>query len=137
MQRSIKQTVGRLGVAVIAAVGSAVAVPSAAQAASYNGVCGSGYNVIDSIELAGGTAFLTYNSSTGKNCAVTVRNIPGGPVYVIANIRVAVEGSPWQKDGDYYSTYAGPVYVYAPGQCIDWVSAIDEDLAEKLDSHCS
>ncbi|GJF31718.1 hypothetical protein KNE206_44180 [Kitasatospora sp. NE20-6] len=136
MKRSIKQNLARVGVAVVATAAAVVAVPSVAQAAGYNGVCGSGYRVVDSMSLAGGTAFLTYNSSTGQNCAVTVRNSTGSPVYVLASIRVAVGGSLWHKDGDYYGTYAGPVYVYAPGQCIDWVAQIDDDSAQQLDSHC-
>nr|WP_257018877.1 hypothetical protein [Streptomyces sp. TLI_235] len=67
---------------------------------------------------------------------MTVRDSPGSPVYVLASIRVAVGGSSWHKDGDYYGTYAGPVYVHAPGQGIDWVAQIDYDLAQQLDSHC-
>ncbi|WP_431679501.1 spore-associated protein A [Kitasatospora sp. KL5] len=107
-----------------------------AQAADYNGVCGSGHHIVDSMSLADDTAFLTYDSSTGQNCAVTVRNSPGSPVYVIASIRVAVGGSPRHKDGDYYGTYAGPVYVYAPGRCIDRAAQIDDDSAQQFGSHC-
>lgn len=94
MKRSIKQNLARVGVAVVATAAAVVAVPSVAQAAGYNGVCGSGYRVVDSMPLAGGTAFLTYNSSTGQNCAVTVRNSTGSPVYVLASIRVAVGEAP-------------------------------------------
>ncbi|MFJ1708005.1 spore-associated protein A [Kitasatospora sp. NPDC088346] len=136
MKRSIKQTLARVGVAVVATAGAVVAVPSVAQAADYNGACGSGYRVVDSMSLKGGTAFLTYNSSTGQNCAVTVRDSPGSPVYVLASISLATGGNPWYKDGDYYGSYAGPVYVHAPGQCIDWIAQIEWDSAQQLDSHC-
>ncbi|WP_407986356.1 spore-associated protein A [Kitasatospora sp. CMC57] len=125
-----------MAVAAVATAGALVAVPSVAQAATYNGVCGSGYRVIDSVELVGGTAFLTYDSSTGQNCAVTVRTNPGDKVYMLASIRVGIPNSPWHKDGDYYGTYAGPVYVSAPGQCIDWVAQIDQSSSVRFDIHC-
>lgn len=53
-------------------------------ALAYNGVCGSGYQVIDSQSVTGGTVYLTYNSSTGKNCVVTTRSTPGSRLAMCA-----------------------------------------------------
>ncbi|EYF02780.1 hypothetical protein [Chondromyces apiculatus] len=95
----------------------------AVSAATYNGVCGSGYHVIASHALSGGTVFLTYNSSTGKNCVVTVRNTSGARLPMTA--RVSKAGQPWIVDSGQFTTYAGPVYVYAPHACIDWGGSIN------------
>ncbi|MEU1272674.1 hypothetical protein [Streptomyces sp. NPDC005799] len=55
----------------------------AAPTATYNGACGTGYTVIDSTPVGNsGKVFLTWNQSTGKNCAVTVRNTVGRQINV-------------------------------------------------------
>lgn len=105
-------------VAVTAATLAVTAVP--AQAASYNGACGSGYRQIDSMSVGGtgtGTAFLTYNN--GWNCVVVVSNTPGKRDWMEASIKLS-SSNQWIDDEDYYTQYAGPVYVYAPSACIDW-----------------
>ncbi len=102
--------------------------------ASYNGVCGSGYNVIDSHALTGGTVYLTYSSSTGKNCVVTVRTTPGARLPMAA--RVSKAGQPWISDSGQFTTYAGPVYVYAPNACIDWGGTINGSNFNAFDTHC-
>lgn len=91
-----------------------------AQAAAYNGACGAGYQVIDKLTVGGtgtGTAYLTYNN--GWNCVVTVSNTPGQRDWMEASIELS-DGGDWITDAKYYTKYAGPVYVYAPNQCIDW-----------------
>ena len=94
-----------------------------AQAAGYNGACGSGYSVIDSMSVGfegAGTTYLTYNSSNGYNCVVTVNNT-GITRWVDAEIEVSSSGGAgWVEDSGQYRYYAGPVYVYAADQCIDW-----------------
>ncbi|MEV4051892.1 spore-associated protein A [Amycolatopsis sp. NPDC049688] len=106
-----------------------------ASAAGYNGVCGSGYSVIDHHDIAGGTVFLTYSSSTGNNCVVTVRNTPGTAIYMDAFIRLS--GSlVWNDDPGYWTTYAGPRYVHAPGRCIDWGGSIGSVTWIEYNSHC-
>lgn len=87
----------------------------------YNGGCGSGYEIIDSMNVgtgpSGGISYLTYNFSNGYNCVVTVRgSVPS--TYMIAQLRIS--GGTWVKDAGYYHSYAGPVYVYAADKCIDW-----------------
>lgn len=118
---TIARKLANVGAAAVMA-GAGVAVMSgAAQAASYNGACGSGYTVIDHMTVGGtqteGTTYLTYNG--GWNCVVTITNTPGaGHQWIDAELEVS--GGSWNSDAGYYSQYAGPVYVYAPGKCIDW-----------------
>ncbi|WP_225877477.1 hypothetical protein [Streptomyces resistomycificus] len=67
-------TVGAVTAAVVG--GTALVAPQAGAAtvAKYNGVCGTGYAVVDSAPVGtAGTVFLTYNPSTGRDCVVTVR----------------------------------------------------------------
>lgn len=109
------------GGAALALTAAALAVTAGpAQAAAYNGACGSGYRVIDHMSVGGtgtGTAYLTYNN--GWNCVVTVSNTPGQRDWMEAEIEVS-NGGDWIEDANYYTKFAGPVYVYAPDKCIDW-----------------
>ncbi|WP_433697465.1 spore-associated protein A [Nocardiopsis sp. CA-288880] len=122
------------GVAVTA--GALVASP--AHAATYNGACGSGYNVVNSVAVGNsGTTFLTYNNSNGYNCAVTVRNNPGAAVeMVVALKRTQDDASQAVQDAGYYTTYAGPVYLHAAGSCVDWFGYIDGANGSKNGTNC-
>ncbi|WP_405664875.1 spore-associated protein A [Streptomyces sp. NBC_01166] len=94
-----------------------------AEAASYNSACGSGYSVIDSMDVGDGNTFLTYNSSTGYNCVVTVGDAPGTSQILGARLRLHSTSTTWKSselDDGVFSYYAGPVYAYAKGSCIDW-----------------
>jgi len=104
-------------------------------AAVYNGVCGSGYAVIDSLGVIGGTVYLTYNSGNGNNCVVTVRNTPGTAVPMCAWIETS-SGGGFSEDCGNYTTYAGPVYLHAPHVCIDWGGSIGNSSSAQFDSHC-
>ncbi|HEY5835967.1 spore-associated protein A [Streptomyces sp.] len=116
---------------------SAKAPTAASLAAAYNGACGSGYGVIDSLPISTlGTAYLTYNSSTGKNCVVTVRANPGTAMYMAAAIRLAGNSASEVIDAGNYTTYAGPVYLYAAGKCIDWGGQIGSVYNQEFGSHC-
>jgi hypothetical protein len=106
-----------------------------ASAATYNGACGSGYSVIDQHSLVGGTIFLTYSNSTENNCVVTVRNTSGTAVPMNAWIRVSGTTT-WIQDPGSYTRYAGPVYVHAPGRCIDWGGGIGASSWTAYSSHC-
>ncbi|RSM74233.1 spore-associated protein A [Actinoplanes sp. ATCC 53533] len=110
------------GAAVALTLTGLAATAGPAQAAAYNGACGTGYRVIDSMSVGGsgtGTAYLTYNN--GWNCVVTVSNTPGQRDWMKASIELSsAKGGGWIDDEDYYTKYAGPVYVYAPSACIDW-----------------
>ncbi|MDH6144904.1 MULTISPECIES: spore-associated protein A [Kitasatospora] len=123
MNKRIKQITARVGVIAALTAGAAVAVPTAANAASYDGACGSGYVGIRHMDMTGGTVWLAYSSATGENCVVTVRNSPGAAEPMTASIRIS--GGSWLEDSGNYTTYAGPKYVYAPGQCVDYTGSIN------------
>jgi len=112
------------GVAATAlALGSTLLIPGVASAAAYNGVCGSGYGVVNHRDVSGGTVYLTYSGGTGKNCVVTVRNSPGAKLSMGAWLKKSSD-SAWQQDVGDYGTYAGPVYRSATGECVDWGGGI-------------
>jgi hypothetical protein len=110
----------------------------AALVAPYNGVCGAGYVQIDSmlVPSGAGVVYLTYNSSTGKNCVVTIRNTPGSALPM--NAYIGLSSSPTWADTDpgNFTTYAGPVYVYAPHKCIDWGGMINGSAIFSWEDHC-
>ncbi|MFD9425727.1 MULTISPECIES: hypothetical protein [unclassified Streptomyces] len=122
------------------AVGSLVAMPGTATAASsvasYNGVCGSGYALIDSVGLGGeAVVYLTYNSGNGKNCAVTLRNAVGAPELMDVVLRRSGDDASTVWDSGNYTSYAGPVYLYAQGSCIDW-GGLFRKRVTMGNSHC-
>ncbi|WP_158679368.1 spore-associated protein A [Streptomyces sp. Tu 6176] len=88
---------------------------------AYNGACGSGYKVVNwkDLQYRLGTVYLTYNGSTGYNCAVTIQTEQkyAGPMMV--EIR-RTGSSSWVRDSGDYRVYAGPVYTSATGSCVDW-----------------
>ncbi|WP_435858929.1 spore-associated protein A [Streptomyces varsoviensis] len=124
------------GLVVVGAGTAASAAPVAAGAA-YNGVCGAGYGVVNSAPIGDkGKVYLTYSSATGKNCAVTIRNTPGAPVFVRAWVgQSGGHGSP-ASDGGQYGTYAGPVYLAARGSCVDWGGEIDGVSVATTGTNC-
>ncbi|HEV7625875.1 MAG TPA: spore-associated protein A [Streptomyces sp.] len=134
------------GTGLIATAGTASAAPTststaasaAPRAAVYNGACGAGYSVVNSAGIADlGTVFLTYNSKTGKNCVVTVRNKKGEPIHMSASVR-ALDGKdtpPVVEEGD-FTSFAGPVYVKGAGFCIEWSGVIDEEEYYNSGSNC-
>lgn len=112
-------------------------VPKAAAAVVYNGVCGAGYGVVNSAPIGtAGTVFLTYNSKTGRNCVVTQRAKTGAKVYMVASIRLAPSGVPVTDAGN-YTSYAGPVYLAAKGQCVSWSGTIGDSTAGKNGTNCA
>ncbi|MFE7173357.1 spore-associated protein A [Streptomyces sp. NPDC057616] len=110
---------------------------SAAAAATYNGACGTGYKVIDSTPVGNsGKIFLTWNESTGKNCAVTIRNTTGAKIHMEVTLKAIDSSQPAAKDSGQYTSYAGPVYVNGRGYCVTWGGTIG--TASAGDSgHCS
>ncbi|MCZ9343662.1 spore-associated protein A, partial [Streptomyces sp. TRM76130] len=102
--------------------------------------CGSGYSVIDSMDVGEGNTFLTYNSSTGYNCVVTVGDAPGTPQILAARLRLASTSTSWAAgtvDSGTYNYYAGPLYLHAPGSCIDWGGAAQSNYTRvDYNSHC-
>ncbi|GAA2428904.1 spore-associated protein A [Streptomyces macrosporus] len=127
--------VATVGAGLLATAPAATAATTGATAA-YNGVCGSGYKVVNSMPVADvGTVYLTYNSSTGKNCVVTIRNTSGSPTYMVAYLR-NVESDHAAYDEGEYRSYAGPVYTYARGVCVEWGGVIDTWQSWNYGSNC-
>ncbi|MEV8044297.1 serine/threonine protein kinase [Streptomyces griseoluteus] len=121
--RHILRAVTALG----AALGISLAFTGSAQAASSpTSVCGSGYYVQSSHELGlyvqtGGPqaiVYLLYNSSSDNNCVVTV--VTGEQIHNPVSAGVRAEGGSWVKDSGNYNSYAGPVYIHAPGKCVQY-----------------
>ncbi|GGP84914.1 spore-associated protein A [Streptomyces sindenensis] len=103
-----------------------VAATGTAAAASYNGACGSGYSVIGSRDVGDGNTFVTYNSSNGYNCVVTVSDTPGKSMYLDARLRIHRTNNVWtasEVDAGNFKYYAGPVYLKAANTCIDYGGA--------------
>ncbi|MGP3926960.1 spore-associated protein A [Streptomyces sp. 8N616] len=128
MKRSKRVLAAALTAAATAGAGLLATAPTATAAATaaYNGVCGSGYNVVNSAPVGSvGTVYLTYNATTGKNCVVTIRNTTGSPTYMVAYLNVLDDPAyePAIDEGEYRS-YAGPVYKYARGLCVEWGGVI-------------
>ncbi|MEV8099674.1 spore-associated protein A [Kitasatospora sp. NPDC085879] len=135
MKKFLKRAALGAAVTTVAAAGVAV-TPAVAEAATYNGACGSGYSVIDTLPLQNGTVFLTYNRSNGNNCVVTVRTHPSS---YLVDVSASIKKSgttEWKQDVGFYTTYAGPVYLYAPGSCIDWEGGINGEINHQFNSHC-
>ncbi|WP_444960096.1 spore-associated protein A [Nocardiopsis sp. M1B1] len=118
----------------------ALASPASAAApvADYNGVCGSGYGVVNYANIGSkGTVFLTYNNSNGYNCAVTVRANPGSAVEMTVGLkRTSDPASAAEVDSGQYTTYAGPVYRSAAGSCVDWFGNISGTNANRNGTNC-
>jgi hypothetical protein len=128
-----------LGTAVCGAGLFAPQASAATAAATYNGACGSGFTVVNSAPVGTlGTVFLTYKSSTGQNCVVTVRNNPGDPTWMTAALirSDAIDPFPEEDTGEYRS-YAGPVYVDARGACVNWWGIIGNQEGGKNGTNCA
>ncbi|MGC0311949.1 spore-associated protein [Kitasatospora acidiphila] len=85
-------------------------------------LCGSGYQPLDAITvLNSSTVYLSYNGAW--DCVVTMHNSGtwGDPTpETSAWVDTTPNPPASQSDSGDYSYYAGPVKVYAPGQCIYW-----------------
>ncbi|MFS4106533.1 spore-associated protein A [Streptomyces sp. PD-S100-1] len=121
--------------------GMAATAGSAEAVTSYNGGCGSGYGVIGSKDVGDGIAFITYSSSTGYNCVVTVSDTPGKAMYMEARLRVHRTDGIWkasEMNAGTFKYYAGPVYVYAKGSCVDYGGTANNGSYIQIDYgvHC-
>ncbi|GAB3732071.1 spore-associated protein A [Nocardiopsis nanhaiensis] len=114
---------------------SVLAHTAPASAAPYNGVCGDGYNVVNSADIGGGTIYLTYNNSNGRNCVMVVRADPGDAMNMDAVLKRSDETS-WQTDPGDWTMYAGPIYLEAAGQCVDWGGVIGNEWVVRNGTNC-
>jgi hypothetical protein len=101
----------------------AAAMPATAEAYTAAGVCGGGFRVIDQHHITGpkggvlGTAYLLYERSSGRNCAVTIKRRATG-IATFTEVSLAAKGGRYKADGGEFKYYAGPLYVHAPGRCV-------------------
>jgi hypothetical protein len=121
----------------VAAPGASAATPKTSTApAPYNGVCGTGYKVVNSAPVGTvGMAYLTWNATTGLNCVVEIRNVPGTPVPMslgIANDEIRNNND----DGD-YSFYAGPLYEPGRATCMNWWGNIGPAGFSRWQTNCA
>ncbi|RCV49808.1 spore-associated protein [Marinitenerispora sediminis] len=111
---------------------------SAAQGATPEGLCGTGFGVVNSQALpnGAGTVYLLYNNGSGENCAVTLRSGSGGAVYMDVGLRHAGDSSTATWDHGSFAQYAGPVYLQAAGICVDWSGAIGDRSITVRETNC-
>nr|WP_239647018.1 spore-associated protein A [Nocardiopsis salina] len=101
----------------------------------YNGVCGDGYGVVNSAAVPGGTVYLTYNNDNGENCVVVIREDVGEEMAMDAVLKVGSQ-TEWERDPGQWTTYAGPVYLEAAGECVDWGGVIGDDWVVRNGTNC-
>jgi hypothetical protein len=130
----MKISMGRIaaGVAAVVAAVTAVAVgPGAAYASDVNpysasALCGSGYGVVASHAIEGQLyIYLLYNNSTGKNCAVALkqRNLGVKDSTDVFILPQNESQRPAEQSGN-FTSYAGPIYLTAPGECVEYGGSI-------------
>jgi murein DD-endopeptidase MepM/ murein hydrolase activator NlpD len=98
-------------------------------------VCGSGYGVIDSASLVGGSVHLLYNSGNGYNCVATLKSTNLGAATAMSAF-LEPEGSARTTDQGSYSYYAGPVRKHAPGVCVRWGGSVGSSTYTSPFEHC-
>ncbi|MFD8794737.1 spore-associated protein [Streptomyces vinaceus] len=113
-----------------------LAATGTAQAAVGPSVCGAGYNVVETVNIGSvGKLYLTWNASTGKNCAVTIRNTPGPAVWMEVWVTRLDTGGGDVDNGD-YTQYAGPVHINGRGTCIAFGGSIGNVSVTRGPGHC-
>lgn len=142
MRNVLKKTAAVAAAACVATVGlTATATPAMAAEpiATYGQECGSGYGVVNHRNIGSkGTVFLTYNASNGNNCVVTKRVKSGSAVLIEAGIsRTSTGGNHYEEyEGDYFTSYAGPIYLNAAGECVTWMGRITGTEAKGEGTNC-
>ncbi|WP_030756795.1 hypothetical protein [Streptomyces sp. NRRL F-5135] len=136
----ITRNIATAGALTALAVGVTTAFGTTASAApnvTPQGVCGKAYKTVNSAPVGSlGTVYLTYNSSTGKNCVATIRANPGAAKHMSASIYVP-DTEEWAGDDGNYTSYAGPVSVYGKGHCVSWGGSIDNVYVSVENSNCA
>ncbi|WP_214319141.1 M23 family metallopeptidase [Nonomuraea sediminis] len=98
-------------------------------------VCGSGYSVIDSAGLSGGTTYLLYNSGNGYNCVVTLKSTNLGTDTAVSAF-LEPQGESRTTDSGNYGYYAGPVRRDAANQCVRWGGSVGSSSYTSPFEHC-
>ncbi|SFW84801.1 sialidase family protein [Amycolatopsis australiensis] len=98
--------------------------------------CGGGYGVIDSAPLGtAGTAYLSYNAATGRNCVSAMKSASAGKA-TAASAFLEVQGSSRLTDSGSFSYFAGPVTAAAAGKCVKWGGTADGQSCTSGFEHC-
>lgn len=127
--RGMLKNITLAGLLTAAATTAVVGTSTAALADAY---CGSSYNVIasDAVQTSSGATwgrvYLTYSSSTGKNCVYTVKSSYVGTATWTTAVLEVQNGSSYTPyvQGDYFKYYAGPVSASAAGKCVRYRGVI-------------
>jgi hypothetical protein len=99
------------------------------------GVCGAGFQVIDSQRLGStGTANLLWKGSTSQNCVVTLKFANVGSATATSAF-LEPQGASRTTDSGSFSYYAGPVVRTAPG-CVKWGGATGGNSYTSGFEHC-
>ena len=98
--------------------------------------CGSGYDVIATHALGtAGTAYLSYNGDSGKNCVSVMKSASvGTPTATSAFLEV--QGSARATDSGTFSYFAGPVIASAANKCVKWGGTAGGTTFESPFEHC-
>ncbi|MEU3570329.1 spore-associated protein A [Kitasatospora sp. NPDC036755] len=132
-RRGLRSSVSAVLAGVMAAGLLVLAAPDAR--ADGPGLCGSGHKLIDSAAIGNlGTAYLTWNAESGRNCLIVVRGHPGAALSM--NALIGREDGIQDIDSGYFTSYAGPVYVDGRGTCIDWGGVIHDQEVSRWHTHC-
>ncbi|WP_231391502.1 spore-associated protein [Nocardiopsis sp. CNS-639] len=144
-RKNWKRRCGTLAAAV-ATVASILVLSSAttAQGADPAQVCNSGPNRPADAGTFGwvnetavpngqGTVYLYYDNAGGYNCAVTIGT--AGTMYMDVGLRQSGSGGGTWDSGT-FDQYAGPVYVHAPGICVDTTGAVGDQSATLTGTNC-
>ncbi|GAA4951570.1 hypothetical protein GCM10023238_17350 [Streptomyces heliomycini] len=120
-------------------VGATTALASPAAAApdtTPQQVCGSGYKTVNSAAVGSlGTVYLTYNSGQRPELRHDHPHQPGTARDMSAWVYVP-DTEKGDQDGGWYTSYAGPTYVYGKGHCVDWGGGIDNVYVQVYGSNC-
>ncbi|WP_066943160.1 hypothetical protein [Microtetraspora fusca] len=117
----------KAGALTLSAITAVALLPTAAEAASPQSLCGAGYTIVKDGSRAIktksgeqlGVTYVLYSGRTGKNCAVTIKTkYVGKPSYTY--VRLEVKKGPWDSDSGDFTRYAGPVYVSARHKCVSY-----------------
>ncbi|MEU1072712.1 MULTISPECIES: hypothetical protein [unclassified Streptomyces] len=91
---------------------------------------------IDTLEFYTGYTYLYYNSATGMNCAYTVpKSGSGTRQFMYVGLFRQSDGVGVWDDGD-FTQYAGPVYLHAPGTCVQFNGQVGTWAGNSGYGHC-
>lgn len=115
------------------ALGAGAPAQAAPNPYSPEQVCGAGFGVVGKhkmvpkrgkrVRLA--TAYLLYDQSSGRNCAVVMKHrAVGRPSWTAVSLQRKGRRQAWIVDYGQFSYYAGPVYKKARGRCVRYGASL-------------